>query len=1740
MKRVSFAVFFFLFLGWLACAQQAVVQLTAPGRVWCTKSVNTCSMPITAATNGNQYDFGFMDHVDGTGAVAPLRFLTAFSDCDDAHFVGSDPIGSCSQSLNTWILSGPCPGSTCTIGYHTDTGETDSVEIAYCAYPCVGGAKHIVFTRSGNNGLGENYGGVFGESSFTGGPTPSTPVVNTGSNSIATLTQTMTSVALPSGATGVIFQVIGLAGSFKDPITVTPPYNANLYDDVHFNAAIAPNVTSGASPVWTTSNAITASGAGIAHYQQPVIIPGQMTVLGGVHAFGGVVVNQAAIQVQITSTSPLPLCTQSIPFSYTFNALGGVLPYTWTKFSGALQPGLSLSTAGVLSGSCSNSSGVTTAVIQVCDSSPIPGCAQGTFQQTAQGSTGTLYVCDLTSSPTTCPNPPAAGIVGTFLSYNFNAGGGTVPYTWAITSGQIPLGLSLSSSGLFSGFPSTAGVYSFTAQVTDSSTPTPQTASANFTVTISGFNGNPAVALEPQSWTTGYQGGQNLTTGNPCAQTDASGTCARNLPQLCDSGHNCKHEQLGFGTNDHPATLLGLYQAGCEWTQLAQNQYMWVEVKKGSVLSGAAPYTSALFGNPNALYVSPVKMAGLKTPMPTGSSCAMASTTPIGPYTLAGSVTSGPFLLGEQLCQQTSNACANLLYVTCTLGSGSNPAPWIAGSTGGISAVLPNCADAGDAQIGPFSLGMFTGGSPDSNNAHLWIGQTSGSVFTQSAQAATNGYFRLTTECDDADTNIPCNGLADQVPCFHGLLDSTISYHPLCDNDLPSMFTIEATTIANNNSNQIEQDGENTFLSGFEVTFQQGQNQSLTNTACPAGVNCTFAPQIISVDCGSCGRDHYWVHGWDPGDPALHPGDPSQLSFSQAHYPVTPGTSPAQYNCPGWAFFSTNPPSTLNPPVALSSSAPAPYNQVQYANGCGDDVRAGISLNDGGYSSDEYYVISKIHDVQSESHNFGVSNGASNLNPNCNGINGPHLFAQFYQSGTSESGQFFGGTPVNPICGITTDEYVHAFRIAPDPAYRFLTGGSGHSPQASGGWGCGQPAGTGPNICPFVWGMKKNYELKWGKHALLDGFILENMWPDGQTGEIATMDVRVCSGGDDCGIFNPDGTPMTQTNDVTLSNFIMRNSAGGLTVSPRSGQPGNGGGISQGQNRVHFFNGLIYNLDQVQFGGSKGGDALIYGGNGNTFVNGVATRTSNIASISFDVGTVAPNPLSHIQVCGTDSGGCPAPGGVTIPNGSVYVNFNGQREDPLAPTGTTGPCLSPDGVTVILCGTLVFSGGPYDKTWQVLIGAALGSGPWDCRTLPCSNTQGTTNIWAPLCEGGSGASSTMMGSACHNCGAAGNSQCPPFGCGDASCVTGVELLSDTICDGTGKTGCGPANSTFQTYAFSIMAISPGDIVNVTNCSDPSFNTPPGGYPSITNTYACTGGLNGCSQNQNPVSLTILYPNAGLNVSSGVTSCQVNNGAGFQRNFIADHLGIVTGGQAQLDATEFGVATQQENNQLTNSYFYFGASGKGMFCGGSVCKNGEASNPGVKASPYQSFDQTTNQIHHDAFLLPTVVRSGYYKAVGLLGSTICANDPTPGNCTGSSSQPLTPFCSALLMNYDANGNPLCLGMTGWLDKSYFPSPTYNGEDCTDPMLSNCPLVSPPWGTFDYHSFALCAGCGGIGSQPNPFSTMGSDGLQLGPCLANSSTNCSNSVLGTSMISIDKAITRKLYVCLGSCGTGPWPD
>ena len=70
------------------------------------------------------------------------------------------------------------------------------------------------------------------------------------------------------------------------------------------------------------------------------------------------------------------------------------------------------------------------------------------------------------------------------FSVPLTASGGATPYTWTISAGTLPTGMTLSTSGVVSGTSTQAGVFGFTAQVTDSSSPSKQISTASLVANV--------------------------------------------------------------------------------------------------------------------------------------------------------------------------------------------------------------------------------------------------------------------------------------------------------------------------------------------------------------------------------------------------------------------------------------------------------------------------------------------------------------------------------------------------------------------------------------------------------------------------------------------------------------------------------------------------------------------------------------------------------------------------------------------------------------------------------------------------------------------------------------------------------------------------------------------------------------------------------------------------------------------------------------------------------------------------------------------------------------------------------------------------------------------------------------------------------------------------------------------------------------------------------------------------------
>lgn len=171
------------------------------------------------------------------------------------------------------------------------------------------------------------------------------------------------------------------------------------------------------------------------------------------------------------TTASLPAATQGIGYGAAVHASGGTPPYTWT--AAGLPTGLSI---GLMSGTITGvptSTGNACATITAVDAS-VP--ALSASRVLCINVTSGLAVATTTL--------PVAVVNVAYVGADLSASGGTGPYTWALISGALPPGMTLTAAGHIGGTPLAVGTFPFGVKVTDSTLPTPETATATLSLVV--------------------------------------------------------------------------------------------------------------------------------------------------------------------------------------------------------------------------------------------------------------------------------------------------------------------------------------------------------------------------------------------------------------------------------------------------------------------------------------------------------------------------------------------------------------------------------------------------------------------------------------------------------------------------------------------------------------------------------------------------------------------------------------------------------------------------------------------------------------------------------------------------------------------------------------------------------------------------------------------------------------------------------------------------------------------------------------------------------------------------------------------------------------------------------------------------------------------------------------------------------------------------------------------------------
>ncbi|WP_175560437.1 beta strand repeat-containing protein, partial [Janthinobacterium lividum] len=369
------------------------------------------------------------------------------------------------------------------------------------AVPVAGAVTTTVAYGSSANPITLNLGGgaaasvavasppAHGTATASGTSISYTPTTGYGGSDSFTYTATNGS---GTSAPATVMVTVGAPAVSLIPATLPNPVAESPYSvSVTATGGMAPytySVTSGSLPAGLTLNASTGVLSGTTNvagsFPFSIKVTDSSTGAGApFSATNSYTLSVGAPTITVTPAT-LPAATAATAYSRQLTANGGVAPYAYTVSSGSLPAGLTLSGSGLLSGT-PTAAGSFTLTVQAEDAHQFTG---------TQSYTLTVASASVSLTPASLPNPTAEAAYSATLT----ATGGTAPYTFSVSSGNLPTGLNLNAStGVLSGTTNVAGSFPFSIKVTDSSTGVgaPFSATNSYTLAVAA----PTLTLTPAS-----------------------------------------------------------------------------------------------------------------------------------------------------------------------------------------------------------------------------------------------------------------------------------------------------------------------------------------------------------------------------------------------------------------------------------------------------------------------------------------------------------------------------------------------------------------------------------------------------------------------------------------------------------------------------------------------------------------------------------------------------------------------------------------------------------------------------------------------------------------------------------------------------------------------------------------------------------------------------------------------------------------------------------------------------------------------------------------------------------------------------------------------------------------------------------------------------------------------------------------------------------------------------------------
>ncbi|MEO7993326.1 MAG: Ig domain-containing protein, partial [bacterium] len=280
----------------------------------------------------------------------------------------------------------------------------------------------------------------------------------------------VTTTSLPNGSNGTAYNSsVQAAGGFGSPSWSLTAASGPLPTGITLRAngliSGVPNTAPGVYPIEVQATDQCPSGA------QTATKPLSITI------------TDVGCPAVVLDTTAIPDPRFATPYDAQLQAGGGQPPLLFAITNGRLPVGLTMDNTGHITGTATDVADINqnlTFEVTVTDTcSPVPGTDVGQFTVTVRAEP-----CDpIGITNTSFPNP--------ILNQSYNAtllGTGAAPFTWSLSAGALPTGMTVDPTGTIVGRPNDSDqvgdVFNFTLEIEDSCVPTTQTTTKDFSFTL--------------------------------------------------------------------------------------------------------------------------------------------------------------------------------------------------------------------------------------------------------------------------------------------------------------------------------------------------------------------------------------------------------------------------------------------------------------------------------------------------------------------------------------------------------------------------------------------------------------------------------------------------------------------------------------------------------------------------------------------------------------------------------------------------------------------------------------------------------------------------------------------------------------------------------------------------------------------------------------------------------------------------------------------------------------------------------------------------------------------------------------------------------------------------------------------------------------------------------------------------------------------------------------------------------